>query len=643
MGGGMSITLMLILPLVGVIFSFLLSSKYTGFSAVIFSTLLSIASLFLLISITNDPYIYRFVWLPNMELGFHIGRLNAVLMVLVSFISLLVQVFSLTYMENDLAVKRYFSLLLFFTFSMLGLLAADHLILLFIFWELVGVSSYFLIGFWFQKTENALAARKAFIVNRIADVALLSGIILLWVNDHTLFISGFATPQTFTPWIILAGFGILIGAMAKSAQFPFFTWLPAAMAGPTPVSALIHAATMVAAGVYLLAMTAQIFAPGVMLVMVVVGTVTALLGALVAVFQSDIKKVLAYSTVSQLGYMVLAIGVSSTGSALFHLWTHAFFKAGLFLAAGSVIHALHHLAPDIDAQDMSKMGGLKRVIPYTFYTFLICAAALVGLPFFTGFLSKDAILIAAWNWSSINAESMGNFVFLVPIVGLLVVFLTALYMFRQVSFVFLGKNRSGAAIHMLKEPISIKIALIALSAGSLGFWYHINPFAHNIQFVSYFFGSMTGQGSVWVPAFSIVSAVLGIGIAFWLFNPARNIKLTTANQWQISIKEAFWIERFYDTVIVGAYNGISGLVRVFDLKVVDRMINFAGVLFVVFAKLMDLIDKLVVDGLVKMIAKTSSLLGQLIRSFQSYRVQLHFFWALAGLLLLFWWLNDWMI
>jgi NADH-quinone oxidoreductase subunit L len=360
MGAGSWFFLVMILPLSGVLFSLLIGSRYTGYSAVIFSSFLLLASVFLLISTHTESFIYRFEWLPNLDLGFHISRLNAVLMVLVSLISLLVQVFSLTYMRDELAVKRYFSLLLFFIFSMLGLLAADHLILLFVFWELVGVSSYFLIGFWFQRKENALAARKAFIINRIADVALLSGIILLWVNGHTLFISGFEAPQVFAPWLIMAGFGILIGAMGKSAQFPFFTWLPAAMAGPTPVSALIHAATMVAAGVYLLARMVSILAPEVMLVMVVVGAVTALIGALVAVFQSDIKKVLAYSTVSQLGYMVLAIGVNSAGSALFHLWTHAFFKAGLFLAAGSVIHTVHYFAPKIDAQDMSKMGGLKR-------------------------------------------------------------------------------------------------------------------------------------------------------------------------------------------------------------------------------------------------------------------------------------------
>jgi len=415
------------------------------------------------------------------RLGWLLDPLTAFMCVMVTFVSALIFIFSLGYMKEDANFKQFFCFLSLFAAAMLGILVANSLLLLFVSWELVGLASYLLIGFWFHKPEAAAAAKKAFIVTRIGDLGFLLGI--LWLYDATgslLFydggagvlepaaLGGLAAQTVFGGLALSTAIGLLIfcGAVGKSGQFPLHVWLPDAMEGPTPVSALIHAATMVAAGVFLIArvyplMSADQLLEGVpvhaLTIVAFIGAITALLGALIAVAQNDIKRVLAFSTVSQLGYMMLALGVGSWVAAIFHLLTHAFFKALLFLGAGSVIHAAHH------EQDIRKLGGLSKPLRVTFATFAIGMMALAGVPFlFSGFWSKEAILHAAHEW---DVSSLPLYA------GLAAVVLTAFYMTRLVAETFFGKARSHAAEHAHENSavMTVPLVLLAVCAIALGF------------------------------------------------------------------------------------------------------------------------------------------------------------------------------
>ncbi len=381
-------------------------------------------------------------------------------------------------MHDDRGFSRYFACLSFFTFSMLGIVLATNFIQMFIFWELVGLSSYLLIGFWYEKESAADAGKKAFLTNRLGDFGFMLGIILIWATLGSLNFGELAdivqnTPAALGAVATLAGLLIFCGAVGKSAQFPLHVWLPDAMEGPTPVSALIHAATMVAAGVYMLCRVFFLFTavpawpeatPGWLQGITAsgfigwIGGITAVLAALMAVQQDDIKRILAYSTLSQLGYMVMAVGLSSPTAAMYHLSTHAFFKALLFLGAGSVIIALHH------EQDIWRMGGLRQKMPATFWTFLLATLALCGVPPFSGFFSKDEILAAALDP---NHSSVGLFV-----VGVFVAFLTAFYMTRLFLVAFVGTARSDAASHAQETQSVMKWPMIVLAvpATLAGFW-----------------------------------------------------------------------------------------------------------------------------------------------------------------------------
>jgi NADH-quinone oxidoreductase subunit L len=355
-------------------------------------------------------------------------------------------------MHEDRGFSRFFACMSLFTFSMLGVVLANNFIQLFIFWELVGVSSYLLIGFWFEKSSAADAAKKAFFTNRLGDFGFLLGILVVWtalgsLNFSTLQQSLAINPAALGPLASVAGLLIFCGAMGKSAQFPLHVWLPDAMEGPTPVSALIHAATMVAAGVYMLCRIIFLLDPTALQVIAYIGGFTALLAALIAVQQNDIKRILAYSTLSQLGYMVMAVGLSGPTPAMFHLTTHAFFKALLFLGAGSVIIALHH------EQDIWKMGGLCKKMPVTFWTFLIGALALCGVPPFSGFYSKDSILAQA-----LEQKNYPLFV-----LGAVVAGLTTFYMFRLFFVAFVGRPRTEAAGHAHESPPVMTWPLIVLA------------------------------------------------------------------------------------------------------------------------------------------------------------------------------------
>jgi len=373
------------------------------------------------------------------DFGLHFDPLSLLMMLIVTGVASAIHIYSWGYMSEDRSLPRYFACLSLFTFSMLGIVLANNFLQLFIFWELVGVSSYLLIGFWFERPAAADAGKKAFITNRLGDFGFLLGILTAWAWFGSL---NFAeVNKGMADWkgehwlLTVAGLLIFCGAMGKSAQFPLHVWLPDAMEGPTPVSALIHAATMVAAGVYMLCRVFFIFTPDALTVIAWIGGFTALLSAVIAVQQDDIKRILAYSTLSQLGYMVMAVGLHGPTQAMFHLTTHAFFKALLFLGAGSVILAVHH------EQDIWKMGGLRTKMPVTFWTFMVGTLALAGVPPFSGFYSKDGILAQA------AQHSLPLFV-----VGAVVAALTTFYMFRLVFVAFLGKSRSEAAGHAQESP-----------------------------------------------------------------------------------------------------------------------------------------------------------------------------------------------
>jgi NADH-quinone oxidoreductase subunit L len=379
----------------------------------------------------------------SISLGFKFDDLAALMLCIVGIVGLCVHVFSIGYMRDDHDKARYFGGLSVFMFSMVGIVLADNLFMMFIFWELVGFSSYFLINHWNSRTSASDAAKKAFIVNRVGDFGFLMGIIACYWINGSVSLSALEGHHAYSRMIPLL---LFCGAVGKSAQLPLQVWLPDAMEGPTPVSALIHAATMVAAGIYMLCRVNVLMVPQALNVIAWVGALTALYSALCAITQRDIKKVLAYSTLSQLGYMVAAFGLGSVGGAMFHLTTHAFFKALLFLGSGSVIFGCHH------EQDIFRMGGLRTRMPVTFWTFTVAVAAIIGVPFLSGFFSKDAILALAFEN---NTAVFGILAF--------TAILTGFYMLRLWKIVFLGKPRSEKADHAHEGGISLTAPLVLLA------------------------------------------------------------------------------------------------------------------------------------------------------------------------------------
>jgi NADH-quinone oxidoreductase subunit L len=396
----------------------------------------------------------------NVDFGLKLDALSLMMLLIVTGVGSAIHIYSLGYMRDDPGFSRFFACMSLFTFSMLGIVLANNFLQMFIFWELVGVSSYLLIGFWFEKASAADACKKAFITNRLGDFGFMLGILTLWVmfagSLNFEVVQQHVRENPATIGLTFAGLLIFCGAMGKSAQFPLHVWLPDAMEGPTPVSALIHAATMVAAGVYMLCRVFFIFTPDALTVIAWIGGFTALLAALIAVQQNDIKRILAYSTLSQLGYMVMGVGLTAPEAGMFHLTTHAFFKALLFLGAGSVIIALHH------EQDIWKMGGLRKKMPVTFWTFMVGTLALAGVWPLSGFFSKDAILAAAREHN-----------LLLFFLGVAVAALTTFYMFRLVFVAFLGSERTPGAGHAHESsgvviwPLRI-LAVFSVIGGVIG-------------------------------------------------------------------------------------------------------------------------------------------------------------------------------
>jgi len=501
-------------------------------------------------------------WTLNM--GFEVNNLNALMLVIVTLVSLLVNIYSRGYMKDDERIHVFFSYIALFSFSMLGLVISENMLELYIFWELVGVCSFLLVGFWYFKPEARAAAKKAFIVTRIGDVGLFLGMLLLfWYmpghsldfsSIHNAFTSGQIDPGIIT-WIAIL---IFVGAIGKSGQFPLHTWLPDAMEGPTPISALIHAATMVAAGVYLVARTFDIFqaSPDALLVVAYVGGFTAIFAATIGVAQNDIKRILAYSTVSQLGYMMMALGIGvSYASGMFHLFTHAFFKALLFLGAGSVIHAVH-------TQDINEMGGLARKMKITTWTFAIGALALSGIPPFSGFWSKDLILAEAYDKQP--------FLFWI---GVIAAFFTAFYMSRLFFLTFLGQKRSKHEPH--ESPASMTVPLVILAVLAVGAGFLNTPM--NAWFGRWLTGEQHEETVNWaVMGLSTLAGVLGIGLGYLMYvkkSIARDFISGKAPWLYTLLNRKYWIDEIYNGILVKPLQGLGLLLELIDIYIVDGLVR----------------------------------------------------------------------
>lgn len=636
------------LPLLGFLLLNFFGKKLYGGGDWIAIALLGICtalSTYILFEVWQNPstHVARFHWVANFNMGILLDVTSALMLLIVTLVSLLVHIFSTAYMKGDQAYTRYFSYLQLFTFSMLGLVLVNNLIGIYLFWELVGLSSYLLIGFWQHKPAANRASKKAFLLNRIGDAGFLIGIgaiVALYQQVDVQELQNLVNLEHTDPLLWLAGIGLLCGAIGKSAQFPLSIWLPDAMEGPTPVSALIHAATMVAAGVYLLARFSFLLIPEVQLIAAAIGALTAFMAAFSALTQTDIKKVLAYSTVSQLGYMILAIGVGAPTLAMFHLLTHAFFKACLFLSAGSVIHALHeagHQAQHhFDAQDMRLMGGLRKHLPITFGAFTLSGLSLAGLPFFSGFLSKDAILIAVAD----KAITSG---FLLPIclfLGLLAALFTAFYVGRMLWKVFFGTFQNTAIESEIQEAgWAIRLPLLVLATLSIWLLFSLNPISGASNWILPFHLEEASPNlHIIIEISSILLAVIGLGSAYLIYgkNQLSGVKkLFREGSFLHQLSFNFWhLNKVYLIVVRFAAILFSQRLAVFDKKWIDGIVHWIGIISTVFGHVLAWVDRALVDGTVHLVTGIANRTGSATRTVQSGKVQLYFVWGLLGLLLL---------
>ena len=589
--------LILLFPLISAVLigigAFRSKSVSAGFSisAVLGSFLLTVSM------IANDVTLNIGVnWLSiqglNIDIGLQIDKLSKLMLCVVTGVGSLIHIFSLGYMKGDRDFSRYFAFLSLFIFSMLGIVMADNFVMMFIFWELVGVSSYLLIGFWFEKPSAADAAKKAFLTNRVGDFGFLIGILMVWMVFKTVSFNELQNDLSKEDSVMLcglAGFLIFCGAMGKSAQAPLHVWLPDAMEGPTPVSALIHAATMVAAGVYMLCRVFFLIeGTWAMGVIAWIGGVTALMAALMAVQQDDIKRILAYSTLSQLGYMIMVVGlggshdkhyiitgVAGTDAAMFHLTTHAFFKAMLFLGAGSVIYACHH------EQDIWKMGGLRHRMPKTYWTFLIGTLALCGVPLLSGFFSKEAILVVAYK------ESTPLF-----LIAVIVAVLTTFYMTRLFIVAFNGDARSDYSRDAEESPAVMTVPLMVLAIPSIiAGYFNVHEPDPIILFAS------------------LIALVFGGLLSFGLYrNAVKDPLPVKLGFFAKSMSRRFWFDELYQWLIDNFQENLAKIANAADRWLI------AGVM-------------------VRGAHGTTELVGRVLRLVQTGNLQTYAFWFAAGLVL----------
>jgi len=630
----------------------------------------------------------------KLVIGITLDNMAIVMLVVVTLVSAVVHLFSVGYMHGDPKYHRFFAFLSLFSFSMLGLVLADNILIIYAFWELVGLSSYLLIGFWHEKDSASDAAKKAFVVNRVGDAGMLIGILLVFTTLGTLNLheiaDGVSQGLLTGGLLTIAGLCLFCGAVGKSAQVPLHVWLPDAMEGPTPVSALIHAATMVAAGVYLVARLFVILTFDASVVIAYVGGFTALFAATIAVAQYDIKRVLAYSTLSQLGYMVMALGAGSYMAGFFHLTTHAMFKACLFLGSGSVIHAmhiaLHHIHSDDDPQDMRFMGGIKKHLPLTFITFMIATVALSGVPLTSGFLSKDAILGGTLAFSMLHPQH-----WLLPVFGFSAAILTAFYMFRLVYMTFFGEFRPGkeAESQLHESPLTMTFPLVILATLSTFIFFSLNPanpasgwfgqlfpdpprayenahvdehimpagaeealnhdidknvLKHHTDETDHAVAESHGSGHdehiehihhvahTRAMILSIILATLGILIATWGYY----WKKTNPDDWKKRLGVIYqgmfnkwWTDEIYDATVVRGTIGFAKLMALFDQYVIDGIVHGAAWIWRLLAVVHGWFDNNIVDGLVNLAAWIIGILGRIVRVFQGGQIQRYVWYTLV--------------
>ena len=698
----------LVLPLLSYVITFFFGKKLPRQGDFVGVTLMS-AAWFLAIRIfitfwkIGDPA-YRvetgFTWIQlggfHVDAGILVDGMTSIMLMVVTTVSFLVHLYSTGYMHGDRRYERFFAFLGFFTFAMMGIVLSNNLFFLYVFWELVGLASYLLIGFFFHKHSAANANKKAFLTNRVGDWGFWLGILAFFTATGTLnyfelfaHVDAGTIKGTLLAW---AGVGLFMGCMGKSAQMPLHIWLPDAMEGPTPVSALIHAATMVAAGVYMVARLAPLFGTTAMMVIMYVGAITAFLAATIALVKTDIKRVLAFSTLSQLGYMVMALGVGDSPNAMFHLMTHAMFKGLLFLGAGSVIHGVH-------SQEMTDMGGLRKKMPITFVTFLIGTMALSGVPFLAGFYSKDGIL------GSALAFGMTDGHYIPFILGIAAALLTPFYMFRLVFRTFFGKPANQEKYDHAHEsswnmtvPLMILAVFAIISAGwqtaDVG-WFskfvghydvpaiasqlHIGDAGHEthelvvaghdehpaaeshgeVAHAEPAHGEETHGGDEHAIAdahgghdahhdvhhtahvramfMSITMVILGIGGAWWVYflkkiDPSviqKNLSgLYTALQGQ------FFFDEFYGATIYPATLWWANVCAAFDRIVVDGIVNGSGHLTRLVSGFAGTVDKYVVDGAVNGVASVMHGFGEGFRRVQTGRIQTYLVYVSASVLVL---------
>jgi len=595
----------------------------------------------------------------RVEAGITIDHLTATMLVVVTIVAFLVHLYSVGYMHGDLRFSRFFAFLQLFSFSMLGLILTDNLLLLFCFWELVGVCSYFLIGFWFEQEEPPKASIKAFMTNRFGDVGFLIGILIVGRLFGTFDLAelyarlqavaeGSAQLPPLFGWsagalLTVAGLCLFLGPMAKSAQVPLHVWLPDAMAGPTPVSALIHAATMVAAGVYMVGRIYFFFTPAVLAVIAGIGAVTALVAASIGLVHHNIKKVLAYSTCSQLGYMMLALGVGGYAAGLFHLYTHAFFKACLFLGAGSVIHAVH-------TEDMRQMGGLRQKMPVTYRTFLVATLALAGVPFLSGAFSKEMIVEHAILWGM-----HGNVAQWLP--ALVAIFgggLTFFYMLRLMYLTFYGAPRDPRRFeHAHESPGTMTTPLVLLAVLSVVSvdWLPIPLFRGKtmpelLQPPPALASIVTGHAPEHGHAGLLLAfVVLVISVAvllagYTLYTRTYKRREPGPEAWVARfarthrvLTNLYWFDEFYQATVVRLGSAASRAFTTFDVRAIDAAVNGVGRTGEAFAWFWGAFDRVVIDGLVNVWWHLSHAVSRMLRRIQTGNLQDYLAFAVGGMAL----------
>ena len=641
---------------------------WVSVGAITITLILSIA-MFVAMLLGNDPAFKQeasFTWLDmgafSIQLGFLVDNITVIMLLIVALISTCSHIFSLKYMEGDIRYSRYFAYLGLFTFSMNGIVLANNLVSMYMFWELVGVSSYLLIGHWFEKASAANAAKKAFLTNRVGDIGFFIGIMLIYTAIGSFvfddIFEGVSTGMISGTTLTLAGVGLFLGAMGKSSQFPLHIWLPDAMEGPTPVSALMHAATMVAAGVYLTIRIFPLLTPDALLIVAYVGGFTALFASTIAITQNDIKKVLAYSTVSQLGYMILAVGTGVYTAAFFHLLTHAMFKANLFYGSGSVIHAMHHALHkkhdhESDPQDMRNMGGFKDKMPITYWSMLVSTLAIAGVPLFSGFLSKDAILAGSLSFAQHHPEH-----FLLPVFGFTAAAITAFYMFRMMFMTFHGKPQIPELIDDIHEsPKEMTGPLVILATLSFFVFYtlpYFNPLSSHGWFTNLVVpvdavvpGNLTAHGIEegahhahnLAMGISIGVAAFGILLAWAMYIK----KALSAETWSsragllytLSFNKYYFDENYNKYIYQPTFR-LANKVAWIDWELYDKyFINGFGRLIDWASRVtgkfdFDGIDQILVDGT----GRIANLLGRTFKTVQTGKLQNYVLYVTAGVIII---------